>query len=89
MGCIWLLMGCAEVMVSGSIAGGGEYYHYTTSNIAKETLMGDVRDVTAARKGSSGRWGWGLRPAPSVSSRSYLSGLISGKMSMRIDDEPK
>jgi len=28
MGCIWLLMGCAEVMVSGSIAGGGEYYHW-------------------------------------------------------------
>ena len=50
MGCIWLLTGCAEVLVSGSIAGGGEYYHYTTSNVAKETLMGDVRDVTAATR---------------------------------------
>jgi hypothetical protein len=50
MGCIWLLSGCAEVVVPGSIAGGGEYYHYTTSNIAKETLIGDVRDVTAAAR---------------------------------------
>jgi hypothetical protein len=50
MGCIGLLMGCTEVVVPGAMAGGGEYYRYTTSNIAKETLMGDVRDVmTAAR----------------------------------------
>ena len=50
--CIWLLMGCAAVVVPGAMAGGGEYYRYTTSNIAKETLMGDVRDVTAATKGA-------------------------------------
>ena len=50
MGCIWLLIGCAEVVVPGAMAGGGEYYRYTTSNIAKETLMGDVRDVTAATR---------------------------------------
>ncbi len=48
MGCLWLLMGCAEVVVPGAMAGGGEYYRYTTSNVAKETLMGDVGDVTAA-----------------------------------------
>ena len=36
MGCIWLLMGCAEVAVLGAMAGGGEYYRYTTSNVAKE-----------------------------------------------------
>jgi Protein of unknown function (DUF3568) len=52
MGCIGLLMGCAEVVVPGAMAGGGEYYRYTTSNIAKETLMGDVRDVTAAARGA-------------------------------------
>jgi hypothetical protein len=50
MGCIWFPMGCAEVVVPGAMAGGGEYYRYTTSNIAKETLMGDVRDVTAAAR---------------------------------------
>ena len=50
MGCIGLLMGCAEVVVPGAMAGGGEYYRYTTSNIARKTLMGDVRDVTAAAK---------------------------------------
>jgi hypothetical protein len=48
VGIIWWLTGCAEVVVPGAMAGGGEYYRYTTSNIAKETLMGDVRDVTAA-----------------------------------------
>ena len=40
LGCIGLLGGCAEVVVPGAMAGGGEYYRYTTSNIAKETLMG-------------------------------------------------
>ncbi|MEJ2220954.1 MAG: DUF3568 family protein [Desulfobacterales bacterium] len=50
MGCIWLLMGCAQVVVPGAMAGGGEYFRYTTSNVAKETLMGDVRDVTAATR---------------------------------------
>lgn len=50
MGCLWLLMGCAEVVVPGAMAGGGEYYRYTTSNVAKETLIGDVGDVTAATK---------------------------------------
>ena len=47
-GCIWLLLGCAQAIVLGAMAGGTEYYRYTTSNLAKETLMGDVRDVTAA-----------------------------------------
>lgn len=49
-GCIGLLVGCAEVVVPGAMTGGGEYYRYTTSNIAKETLMGDERDVTAAAR---------------------------------------
>ncbi len=50
LGCIGLLGGCAEVVVPGAMAGGGEYYRYTTSNIAKETLMGDERDVTEAAR---------------------------------------
>lgn len=50
LGCIGFLVGCAEVVVPGAMTGGGEYYRYTTSNIAKETLMGDVRDVTAAAR---------------------------------------
>ena len=50
MGCLLLLAGCAEVVVPGALAGGGEYYHYTTSNIAKETLMGDEREVTEATR---------------------------------------
>jgi hypothetical protein len=50
MGCIWSLMGCTEVIVPGAMAGGGEYYRYTTSNVAKETLMGDDGNVTAAAR---------------------------------------
>jgi uncharacterized membrane protein len=57
MGCIGLLMGCAEVVVPGAMAGGGEYYRYTTSNIAKETLIGDVRDVTAAARSAIKKMG--------------------------------
>ena len=57
MGCIGLLMGCAEVVVPGAMAGGGEYYRYTTSNIAKETLIGDVRDVTAATRSAIKKMG--------------------------------
>lgn len=50
LSCGGLLAGCTEVVVPGTLAGGGEYYRYTTSNIAKETLMGNVRDVTAAAR---------------------------------------
>ncbi|MGD9043634.1 MAG: DUF3568 family protein [Desulfobacterales bacterium] len=50
IGFVGLLSGCAEVVVPGAMTGGGEYYHYTTENVAKETLMGDVRQVTAAAR---------------------------------------
>jgi hypothetical protein len=50
IGFMGLLVGCAEVVLPGSMAGGGEYYRYTTSNVAKETLMGDVRRVTVAAR---------------------------------------
>ncbi len=48
IGFMGLLVGCTEVVVPGTMAGGGEYYRYTTSNVAEETLMGDVRQITAA-----------------------------------------
>ena len=50
IGFMGLLIGCAEVVVPGAMAGGGEYYRYTTDNVAKEILMGDVRQVTAAAR---------------------------------------
>ena len=53
IGLLWvggLLAGCTEVVVPGAMAGGGEYYRYTTSNIAKATLMGDEREVRAAAR---------------------------------------
>ncbi len=48
IGFMGLLVGCTEVVVPGTMAGGGEYYRYTTSNVAEETLMGNVRQITAA-----------------------------------------
>ena len=47
---IWLLTGCAEVLVPGTITGAGEYYRYTTTNVAENTLMGTVSQITAASR---------------------------------------
>jgi hypothetical protein len=40
IGFMGLLMGCTEVVVPGAMAGGGEYYRYTTDNVAKEVAFG-------------------------------------------------
>jgi len=48
IGCIWIIAGCVEVMIPGTIAGGGEYYRYTTDSVAKRTFVNNVRQVTAA-----------------------------------------
>ena len=47
---IWLIYGCAEVVVPGTFTGAGEYYRYTTTNVGKKTVMGNVSQVTAAAK---------------------------------------
>jgi Protein of unknown function (DUF3568) len=52
MGCIWLATGCAEVVVPGSLAGGGEVYRYTTDNVAKRTFVSNVSQVKAAARGA-------------------------------------
>jgi len=49
-GCVWLMVGCAEVVVPGTLTGGGEAYRYTTANVAKKTFMGDVERVTTATR---------------------------------------
>lgn len=46
--CIWLLTGCAEVVVPGTLAGGGVIYSYTTDNIAKRTFVSNVDQVSEA-----------------------------------------
>jgi uncharacterized membrane protein len=50
--CIWILAGCAEVVVPGTLAGGGEVYRYTTDNVAKRTFVSTVSQVTAAAHGA-------------------------------------
>ena len=49
---VWMQAGCAEVVVPGTLAGAGEYYRYTTSNVAKKTLIGNVDQVNAAAEGA-------------------------------------
>ena len=49
-GFFWLMAGCAEVLVPGAFTGAGEAYRYTTSNVVKKTLMGDVGQVKAATR---------------------------------------
>ena len=48
--CLCLLGGCAEVVVPGAFTGAGEYYRYTTSNVGRKTLMGNVGQVSAAAR---------------------------------------
>jgi galactitol-specific phosphotransferase system IIB component len=50
IGCLWIFAGCAEVVVPGTIAGGGEYYRYTTGSVAKRTFVSNVGQVTAAAR---------------------------------------
>ena len=45
-----MLVGCTEVIVPGAFTGASEAYNYTTSNIVKKTLMGDVNQVKAATR---------------------------------------
>ena len=47
---IWLFAGCAEVVVPGTLAGGGEVYRYTTGNIAKRTFVSNVDQITKATR---------------------------------------
>ena len=42
IGYIWLFAGCAEVVIPGTIAGGGEIYRYTNDNVAKRTFVSNV-----------------------------------------------
>ena len=55
IGSILLLTSCAEVVVPGTFTGAGEYYRYTTTNVGKKTLMGNVSQVTAAAKQALGK----------------------------------
>ncbi len=48
--CIWLLAGCAEVVVPGAFTGAGEYYRYNTTNVAEQTLLATVDQIDAASR---------------------------------------
>ena len=50
VGVIWLQAGCAQILVPGTMAGAGELYRYTTTNVAKQTFVGNMDQMTAATK---------------------------------------
>ena len=39
---------CAQIVIPGTLAGAGEYMRYTSTNVAKRTLTGNPRQVSAA-----------------------------------------
>jgi hypothetical protein len=78
MGFLGLLIGCAEVVVPGTMAGGGEYYRYTTGNVAKGTLMGDVRQVTTATQRALKRMGIRLHSVDPYTDETVMSASTVG-----------
>ena len=54
---VWLMARCAEVLVPGTLTGGGEAYRYSIANVAKETFMGNLAQVTAATRSALQRMG--------------------------------
>jgi len=45
--CVMLFStGCAQVVVPGTLAGAGEYYRYSTGNVAQQTVNGDLDRVS-------------------------------------------
>ena len=44
----FFIIGCAQVLIPGTLAGAGEYMRYTSTNVPKRTLMGSRRQVSAA-----------------------------------------
>ena len=73
-----LLAGCAEVVVPGTMAGGSEYYHYTTGNVAKGTLMGDIRQVTAATRSALTRMDIRLHSVEPYTNETVMSASTAG-----------
>ena len=78
IGFMGLLVGCAEVVVPGTMAGGGEYYRYTTDNVAKGTLMGDVRQVTAATQSALKRMDMRLHSVDPYTDETVMSASTAG-----------
>ncbi len=87
IGCVWLMAGCAEVLLSGTLAGGGEAYRYTTANVAKRTFMGNVDQVTAATRKSLQKMGIELQ---SISTEDTLTEISAStaELDITIEMEP-
>jgi hypothetical protein len=84
--CMMWLNGCAAVAVPVALAGAGEYYRYTTTNVARDTVMGNVDQVATAGKSALRQMNIQLN---SVSSGKDQTTMLASTdtLSIRIDIE--
>jgi hypothetical protein len=87
LGCLGLLSGCSKMMLPGAVAGGSEYYHYTSSNVARETLMGDVADLTVATKSALEQMDIGLQSVTPYTDKTVIL-ATTAKLDITIDIVP-
>jgi len=74
IGIVWLQFGCAQILVPGAMAGAGEVYRYTTSNVAKQSFVGDTARVTAAAKETFEKMQIDLKKIDEKQDKTVLSG---------------
>jgi len=71
--CLVCLTACAELVIPGTLAGAGEYYRYTTGNVARKTMMGSVREVSAATQRALKKMSIRFQPVYSSGGDSFIS----------------
>ena len=87
MGMVWQLAGCAEVVVPGTLAGAGEYYHYTTENDAHKTFMATADEITTASRAALKKMDIQLHEVQSADGETELTAATI-ELDIRINMEP-
>jgi hypothetical protein len=75
---VCLLSGCAQIMIPGTIAGAGELYRYNTTNLAKQTFLGNMTEVTDAAKSTFEKMNIKLSGIDGETDKTVLYGTTSG-----------
>lgn len=87
MGTPWLLAGCAEVVVPGTLVGAGEYYDYTTENDAHKTFMATADEITRASRAALKKMDIQLHEVQSVDGETELTAATI-ELDIRINMQP-
>jgi hypothetical protein len=87
IGYIWLLVGCAEVVVPGAFTGAGEYYRYNTTNVAEQTLMATVDQIDAASREALKNMDIQLKGVESGDSKTEIS-AVTAELDIRVTMVP-